>query len=59
MRVLLSAYSDRSFKFEVKPPPTSWFLKKAVGKTKGSDKPGHNVGAKISIKYVYEIAKIK
>lgn len=59
MRVLLHAYADRSFKFIVKPPPTSWFLKKATAQLKGSDKPGQNVIGRVSIKYIYEIAKIK
>ena len=59
MRVLLKAYTDRSFKFIVKPPPTSWFLKKATGQLKGSDKPGTTVVSRISVKYIYEIAKIK
>ena len=40
MRVKLHAYADRSFRFMVKPPPTSWFIKKAAGLHKGSDKPG-------------------
>ncbi len=59
MRVCLSAYMDRSFKFVVKPPPTSWFIKKAASSPKGSDKPGQNIAARVSIKYLYEIAKIK
>jgi large subunit ribosomal protein L11 len=59
MRVILQAYVDRSFKFVVKPPPTSWFVKKAAGQMKGSDKPGQNVGGRIGIKYIYEIAKVK
>lgn len=59
MRVILKAYVDRSFKFVVKPPPTSWFLKKATGTLKGSDKPGQNTAARVSVKYIYEIAKIK
>lgn len=59
MRVILHAYLDRSFKFIVKPPPTSYFLKKACGLQKGSDKPGHNVAGRIGMKYIYEIAKIK
>ena len=59
MRVVLQAYVDRSFKFVVKPPPTSWFIKKAAGLQKGSDKPGQNVAGRVGIKYLYEIAKVK
>ena len=52
------AYSDRTYKFLIKPPPTSWFIKKAIGKEKLS---GHisNVAGSVSIKHIYEIAKIK
>ena len=59
MRVLLKAYVDRSFKFVVKPPPTAYFVKKASGLPKGSKKPGHESAGRISVKYIYEIAKIK
>ena len=59
MRVKLTAYVDRSFKFVVKPPPTTWFIKKAASLPKGSQKPGHETAGKVSVKYLYEIAKIK
>ena len=59
MRVMLKAYVDRSFKFVVKPPPTSYFIKKAAGLQKGSASPGHDSAGRVSVKYVYEIAKIK
>ena len=59
MRVVLSAYVDRSFKFVVKPPPSSYFIKKAAGMPKCSDKPGQNIVGRVGIKYLYEIAKIK
>ena len=59
MRVILRAYVDRSFKFTVKPPPTTYFIKKASGLLKGSVKPGHDSAGRLSVKYVYEIAKIK
>ena len=59
MRVILKAYVDRSFTFIVKPPPTSYFVKKASGLYKGSDKPGHNPVGRVSVKYLYEAAKVK
>ena len=59
MRVCLTAFADRSFKFIVKPPPTSWFIKKAASIPKASQKPGHETAGKVSIKYLYEIAKVK
>ena len=59
MRVILKAYIDRSFKFVIKPPPTTYFIKKASGLQKGSNAPGHESAGRVSVKYVYEIAKIK
>ena len=59
MRVVLRAYVDRSFRFTVKPPPTTWFIKKAAGLAKGSEAPGHTSAGRVSVKYIYEIAKIK
>ena len=55
MRVKLRAYVDRSFKFVIKPPPTSWFIKKAASQTKGSSEPGQTNTARVSVKYLYEI----
>lgn len=57
--VLMTVKPDRSFSFEMKSPPTSWLIMKAAGISKGSDKPGHNIVGTISLKHVYEIAKIK
>ena len=59
MRVKLTAYADRSFKFIVKPPPSSWFIKKAASLHKGSEEPGHTSAGRVSVKWLYEIAKIK
>jgi large subunit ribosomal protein L11 len=50
----------RTFQFEVKSPPTSWLLLKAAGAEKGATQPGkETVGKVISLKHVYEIAKLK
>src|SRR5205085_280092 len=50
---------DRTFSFIMKSPPTAYFLKKAAGIDKGTGKPGHEWAGSISLKHVYEIAKIK
>ena len=44
--VIITAYQDRSFTFEMKQPPVSYWLKKAAGLTAGSKTPGRggNVG---------------
>ena len=56
---LITIQPDRTFTFITKTPPTSYFLNKAAGIEKGTGKPGHEVVATLSLKHVYEIAKIK
>lgn len=58
--------ADRSFTFDVRTPHTSWLLLNAVeapmgkkGKRKGVSKPGHETVGTLSLKHIYEIAKIK
>ncbi|KAI9014171.1 mitochondrial ribosomal protein L11 [Hyaloraphidium curvatum] len=50
---------DRTFSFVTKSPPTGWLLKKAAGIEKGAARPGEEVAATLSVKHIYEIAKIK
>ncbi len=38
--VVITAYQDRSFTFDMKQPPVSYFLKKAAAIGKGSQTPG-------------------
>ncbi len=50
----------RTFSFDVKSPPTSWLLLRCAGVEKGANQPGKEiVGKPVSLKHVYEIAKIK
>ncbi|KAF9649639.1 ribosomal protein L11 [Thelephora ganbajun] len=56
---LITIQPDRTFTFITKTPPTSYFLKKAANIEKGTGKPGHEVVGTISLKHVFEIAKIK
>ena len=60
--VIITAYADRSFTFEMKQPPVSYWLKKAAGLTSGSKTPGKGatVGklTKAQIKSIAE-AKMK
>ncbi|KDQ64751.1 hypothetical protein JAAARDRAFT_28395 [Jaapia argillacea MUCL 33604] len=56
---LITIQPDRTFTFITKTPPTTYFLKKAAGVEKGAAKPGHEVVGTVSLKHVYEIAKIK
>ncbi|EJK48236.1 hypothetical protein THAOC_32984 [Thalassiosira oceanica] len=58
--VELSAFSDRTFKFEVRSPPTSYLIKKAAGIKEGPNHPSpEHAHAFITPEAVYEIAKIK
>jgi large subunit ribosomal protein L11 len=56
---------DRSFHFQLRTPTTSWLLlqaagiKETKGKIKGAQKPGHETIGTVTLKHVYEIAKIK
>jgi large subunit ribosomal protein L11 len=50
---------DRTFSFVTKTPPTAYLIKKAANIEKGTGKPGHDWVGTMSLKHVYEIAKIK
>lgn len=56
---------DRSFNFELRTPTTSWLLLQAAGvdprkgRIRGAQNPGTEVVGTVSLKHVYEIAKIK
>jgi large subunit ribosomal protein L11 len=57
--VLITIYADRSFTFILRTPPASYLLKKAAGLDKGSPEPNRNKVARLTLKQVEEIAKIK
>ena len=57
--VVITAYQDRSFTFELKLPPVSFFLKKASGITSGSKTPGRGSAGKVTRAQVREIAERK
>ncbi|VFQ85651.1 unnamed protein product [Cuscuta campestris] len=59
MSVTISAFKDGTFEFTVKSPSVMWYLKKAAGVESGSSRPGHVTASTITLKHVYEIAKIK
>jgi large subunit ribosomal protein L11 len=60
LNVRLHAMSDRSFKFDVRSPSTSYLILKVVGLEKGPSNPDpNNPSAYISPEAIYEIAKIK
>lgn len=51
--------ADRTYTFETNTPPVSYFLKAAAGIDKGASKPGREVAGTVTLKQIYEIAKIK
>jgi len=57
--VIITAYQDRSFTFEMKQPPVSYFLKKAAGVTSGSKTTGRGFVGKIKRDQLREIAEKK
>ncbi|MEI6135638.1 MAG: 50S ribosomal protein L11 [Desulfomonile sp.] len=57
--VLITIFADRSFSFVLKTPPASYLLKKAAGLEKGSAEPNRNKVARLTVKQVEEIAKLK
>ena len=57
--VVITIYADRSFSFEMRTPPVSYFLKKAASIESGSKTPGRgNVGS-VTKAQVREIAEKK
>ena len=57
--VKITVYSDRSFTFEMKTPPASFFLKKAAKVEGGSKTPGREVAGEVTMAQVRDIAKLK
>jgi large subunit ribosomal protein L11 len=56
---VITVYSDRSFTFETRTPPVSFYLKKAAKLDKGSQTPGREFKGTINMKQVREIAEAK
>ena len=57
--VIITAYSDRSFSFETKTPPASWYLRKAAKVAKGSKVPNRDKVGQVTMAQVREIAEAK
>jgi large subunit ribosomal protein L11 len=57
--VVITAFQDKSFTFEMKAPPASFFLKKAAKLTAGSKEPGKNIVGKVTMDQCREIAQQK
>ncbi len=57
--VIITTYQDRSFTFELKTPPVSYFLKKAAKLDSGSKTPGREMVGEVTKKQLREIAEQK
>ena len=57
--VIITTYQDRSFTFELKTPPVSYFLKKAAKLGSGSKTPGREIVGEVTQKQLREIAEQK
>ena len=57
--VVITTYQDRSFTFELKTPPVSYFLKKAAKLESGSKTPGREVAGSVTTAQINDIAKEK
>ena len=57
--VVITIYQDKSFTFEMRTPPVSYFIKKAAKLESGSKTPGRDKAGKITKAQVQEIAEKK
>ena len=57
--VNITVFSDKSFAFEMKTPPASFFLKKAAKLESGSKAPGRDVAGSVTKAQVRQIAEAK
>ena len=57
--VVITIFADKSFTFEMKTPPVSFFLKKAAKKQKGSKLPGREKIGSVTRDQVRDIAEQK
>ena len=56
---VITYYTDKSFTFEIKTPPVTFFLKKATGLKSGSSAPGKEKAGTVARDKVREIAEAK
>jgi large subunit ribosomal protein L11 len=57
--VVITIYGDKSFTFEMRTPPVSYFIKKAAKLESGSKTPGRDKAGSITRDQVKEIAQKK
>ena len=57
--VVITAYADKSFTFEMKQPPVTYFIKKAINLKSGSKLPGKESAGTITTAQLRDIAAKK
>src|SRR5260370_37656740 len=57
--VVITIYGDKSFTFEMRTPPVSYFIKKAAKLESGSKTPGRDKAGTVTKAQVREIAQQK
>jgi len=57
--VTITVYADRSFSFETKSPPASYFLKKAARVAKGASETGRDFIGRVTMDQLRDIAEQK
>ncbi len=55
----ITVFSDQSFTFVLRTPPTASLIRKALGIEKGSDQPNRNKVGKLTRAQVRQIAEVK
>jgi large subunit ribosomal protein L11 len=55
----ITIFSDGSFKFILKSPPTAFLIRRAIGVNKGSSEPNKNKVGSLSRQQIREIAEVK
>jgi 50S ribosomal protein L11 len=56
---IITIFQDKSFTFETKTPPASFYLKKAAGLKSGGKEPGRSVAGSVTMEQIREIAEAK
>lgn len=56
---IVTIYEDKSFTFEIKTPPASFYLKKAAKLDKGGSEPGREIAGAVTMAQCREIAELK
>ena len=56
---IMTIFEDKSFTFEIKTPPASYFLKKAAKLDKGGSTPGREIAGSVTMAQCRDIAEQK